>query len=88
MTAGEMDATLMEARLRPIGVIRSVLTSRSEAPRQGAEGAPDAWLQVHAWAAEALWGLAVGDEVIVITWFHQAVATSSRSTRGPTRATR
>jgi tRNA-Thr(GGU) m(6)t(6)A37 methyltransferase TsaA len=59
-------------RLRPIGVIRSVLKSPSEAPKQGSEGAPDAWLEVHRWAAEGLQGLEVGDEIIVITWFHQA----------------
>jgi tRNA-Thr(GGU) m(6)t(6)A37 methyltransferase TsaA len=58
--------------LRPVGVIRSELQTREAAPKQGAEGAPDAWLDVHAWAAEALQGLAVGDEIIIITWFHQA----------------
>jgi tRNA-Thr(GGU) m(6)t(6)A37 methyltransferase TsaA len=58
--------------LRPIGVISSGLKTRSEAPKQGSEGAPDAWLEVHPWAAEALRGLAPGDEIIVITWFHQA----------------
>ena len=61
-----------EARLRPVGVIRSELKVRSEAPKQGSEGAPDAWLEVHAWATDGLQGLAVGDETIVITWFHQA----------------
>ena len=60
------------ARLRPIGVIRSVLTVRGDAPKQGSEGAPDAWLEVFPWAAEALHGLAVGDDVIVITWLHRA----------------
>jgi tRNA-Thr(GGU) m(6)t(6)A37 methyltransferase TsaA len=59
-------------RLRFVGVIRSQLTALSEAPRQGFEGAPDAWLEVHAWAAEALDGIAAGDEIVVITWFHQA----------------
>jgi tRNA-Thr(GGU) m(6)t(6)A37 methyltransferase TsaA len=58
--------------VRPIGVIRSELKSRSGAPRQGDEGAPDAWLEIHPWATDGLLGLAVGDEVIVITWFHQA----------------
>ena len=61
-----------EAWLRPVGVIRSALKDRGEAPRQGTEGAPDAWLEVSAWAAEGLEGIAVGDEIIVITWFHQA----------------
>jgi tRNA-Thr(GGU) m(6)t(6)A37 methyltransferase TsaA len=58
--------------LRPVGVIRSELTTREAAPKQGSEGAPDAWLDVHAWAAEGLQGLSAGDEIIVITWFHQA----------------
>jgi tRNA-Thr(GGU) m(6)t(6)A37 methyltransferase TsaA len=58
--------------MRPIGVIRSELKARRGAPRQGSEGAPDAWLEVHPWAADGLRGLAVGDEIIVITWLHQA----------------
>jgi len=37
--------------LRPIGVIRSALLARSEAPKQGTEGGPDAWLELEAWAA-------------------------------------
>jgi len=60
------------SELRPIGVIHSELEARSDAPKQGSEGAPDAWLEVEAWAAEALDGIDVGDELIVITWFHRA----------------
>jgi len=60
------------ARLRPVGVIRSRLKSPGRAPRQGVEGAPDAWLEVESWAAAALEGLAAGDEIIVITWLHRA----------------
>ena len=59
-------------KLRPIGVIRSALKSRREAPKQGSEGAPDAVLEVHRFAAKAVEGLAAGDELIVITWLHQA----------------
>jgi len=59
------------AQLRPIGVIRSTIKSRSEAPRQGTEGAPDVWLEVHRFAAEAMDGLSVGDEIIVVTWLHR-----------------
>ena len=58
--------------LRPIGVIRSELTSRREAPKQGGEGAPDAWLEIEPWAEQALDRIAPGDALIVITWFHQA----------------
>ena len=59
------------AELRPIGVIRSELKLRTGAPRQGYEGAPDAWLEIYPWATDGLLGLVEGDEIIVITWFHQ-----------------
>ncbi|MBX3065458.1 MAG: tRNA (N6-threonylcarbamoyladenosine(37)-N6)-methyltransferase TrmO [Anaerolineae bacterium] len=61
-----------EFMLYPIGTIRSSLKQRSDAPRQGSEGAPDAWLDVEEAYAEALHGLAVGDHLILITWLHQA----------------
>ena len=56
--------------LRAVGVIRSTLTERKGAPRQGSEGAPDAWLEVKPWARKALLRVAAGDELIVITWLH------------------
>jgi tRNA-Thr(GGU) m(6)t(6)A37 methyltransferase TsaA len=58
--------------LRPIGVIRSTLKTRSEAPRQASEGAPDVWLEVNSFAAAALHRLSAGDDIIVITWLHHA----------------
>ena len=58
--------------LEPVGFIRSVLKRREEAPRQGEEGAPDAWLEIEPQFAEALLGIEVGHELIVITWLHQA----------------
>jgi len=58
--------------IKPIGVIRSDLTNRETAPRQGSEGAPDAWLEVNSTVAGGLEGIAVGDEIILITWLHQA----------------
>ena len=63
---------VIEPKLRPIGVIASDLKSLAEAPRQGAEGAPDAWLEIDPSFAEALVGIDVGDELLVITWFHRA----------------
>ena len=60
------------AELRPVGVIRSELRTRGHAPRQGREGAPDAWLEVHPWAARGLEGLTAGDEVLGLTWFHRS----------------
>ncbi len=72
MSTSATHTTSVRARLRPVGVISSVLKACSDAPKQGSEGAPDAWLDVHAWAAAGLHGLVVGDEIIVITWLHQA----------------
>jgi len=60
------------AQLRPIGVVRSTLKARRQAPKQGSEGAPDAWLELKPFAATGLDGLVVGDEIIVITWLHRA----------------
>lgn len=60
------------ALLRPIGLIRSSIKQRSEAPKQGSEGAPDAWLEVSPLMAKGLHGLAVGDDIIVVTWLHLA----------------
>jgi tRNA-Thr(GGU) m(6)t(6)A37 methyltransferase TsaA len=56
--------------LHPIGHIRSTLLKSAGAPRQGREGAPDAWLDVDPAYARALARLAAGDEIIVITWLH------------------
>src|SRR5262249_21698145 len=56
----------------PVGVVRSSLIERRGAPRQGDEGAPDAWIEVKPDLADALSGLRVGDEVVLITWLHQS----------------
>lgn len=58
--------------LRPIGVVRSSLVARANAPRQGSEGAPDAWIDLAPDVAEGLHRLTAGQDVIVITWFHRA----------------
>lgn len=66
-----MPASL-RLQVRPIGVIRSVLKTRAEAPKQAMEGAPDAWLEINPFALEGLDGLVAGSEIIVLTWLHQA----------------
>jgi tRNA-Thr(GGU) m(6)t(6)A37 methyltransferase TsaA len=58
--------------LRPIGVIRSTLRERSEAPKQGSEGAPDAWLDIQSFALSALDGIVPGDDLLILTWLHQS----------------
>ncbi len=55
-----------------IGVVRSPLVHRADAPRQGDEGAPDAQLVLDAAVAAGLIGIAVGDELLVLTWLHEA----------------
>jgi len=59
-------------QLDPIGFIQSSLRTREDAPRQGFEGAPDAWLELKEGFVPALRGVRVGDELIVITWFHHS----------------
>jgi tRNA-Thr(GGU) m(6)t(6)A37 methyltransferase TsaA len=61
-----MDDTRFE--VVPIGWVASPLTSLDDAPRQGDEGAPDAAISIRADLRAALAGLAVGDDVIVLTW--------------------
>lgn len=58
--------------LKPIGFVESVLKNRREAPKQGNEGAPDAWIRIVPRVARALKGIAPGQEIYVITWLHQA----------------
>jgi len=58
--------------LRPIGIVRSPLARREDAPRQGFLGAPEAWLEIDPRLSDGLLGLAPGAEIIVVTWLHQA----------------
>jgi tRNA-Thr(GGU) m(6)t(6)A37 methyltransferase TsaA len=58
--------------LHPIGVVRSTLRSPREAPRQAFEGAPPARLELLPEFREALDGITAGDDVILLTWLHQA----------------
>ena len=58
--------------LRPIGHVESPLVDRESAPKQGFEGAPDAWLVFDPDVAEGIRDLAVGADVFVLTWLHRA----------------
>ncbi|HXS43116.1 MAG TPA: tRNA (N6-threonylcarbamoyladenosine(37)-N6)-methyltransferase TrmO [Solirubrobacteraceae bacterium] len=59
-------------RLVPIGVVASPLTDPASAPKQGFEGAPEAWLVLEPGVLEALDGLRPGDRIVVLTWLHRA----------------
>jgi len=52
--------------------VTSSLTSTADAPRQGDEGAPDAYLILDSDVQAGLDGIATGDEIIVLCWLHEA----------------
>ena len=58
--------------LRQIGVVRSSLKNRRDCPFQEKEGAPEAWIEIDPAYADGLYGLDLGDEIIVLTWMHLA----------------
>jgi tRNA-Thr(GGU) m(6)t(6)A37 methyltransferase TsaA len=61
-----------DATLRFVGHVRSELADPAAAPRQGSEGAPDAWLELgDAWAP-ALEGVVAGDALVLVTWLDRA----------------
>lgn len=62
----------MSYNIEPIGFVQSPIQHRQEAAKQGYEGAPDAWLMLNDNIAPALRGTLPGDEIILITWFHQS----------------
>jgi tRNA-Thr(GGU) m(6)t(6)A37 methyltransferase TsaA len=66
------DISAIDFTVRPIGHVESPLTSAADAPRQGDEGAPDAYLILDSEVQAGLHGIAVGDEIILLTWLHEA----------------
>jgi tRNA-Thr(GGU) m(6)t(6)A37 methyltransferase TsaA len=58
--------------MTPIGVVRSTLRDRGEAPRQASEGAPAATLEIDPEFGPALHAVTPGTELIVVTWLHEA----------------
>jgi tRNA-Thr(GGU) m(6)t(6)A37 methyltransferase TsaA len=62
----------IEIGLTPIGRVESPLTDMESAPKQGHEGAPDAWLAFEPSVLEGLQDIQAGDRVIVLTWLDRA----------------
>ena len=58
--------------LRAVGRVESTLTDPASAPKQGDEGAPDARLVFYPAVSDGLRNLAVGDEVVLLTWLDRA----------------
>lgn len=58
--------------IEQIGVIKSELIDRADAPKQGHEGDYEAWLELTSRVAPGLNGITVGDQLLILTWLHLA----------------
>jgi tRNA-Thr(GGU) m(6)t(6)A37 methyltransferase TsaA len=58
--------------ITPIGVVRSPLRDRAQAPRQAFVGASEAILEIAPRVLPALHRVVRGTELIVVTWLHEA----------------
>jgi tRNA-Thr(GGU) m(6)t(6)A37 methyltransferase TsaA len=62
----------MTFELQQVARVESSLRELADAPRQGDEGAPDAWIVFDDSVRDALADIKTGDELILITWFDRA----------------
>ncbi len=58
----------MSIQLRAVARVESALTDLDQAPMQGSEGAPDAWLVFEPDVLDALAGIRPGQQLILLTW--------------------
>ncbi|MGZ4202702.1 MAG: tRNA (N6-threonylcarbamoyladenosine(37)-N6)-methyltransferase TrmO [Thermoleophilaceae bacterium] len=58
----------MSIELRPVARVESALRDLDEAPMQGSEGAPDAWLVFEPDVLDAVAGIRPGQRLILLTW--------------------
>ena len=58
--------------IRPVGYVHSSLKRLEDCPKQGNEGAPDAWVEIDPAFVQGLDGITPGCDVILITWFHKS----------------
>lgn len=69
---GRLTNTPSSHPVRPIGRVQSPLKRLADAPRQGHEGAPDAWLQIEPAFRAGLDGIRAGQDIFILTWLHEA----------------
>jgi tRNA-Thr(GGU) m(6)t(6)A37 methyltransferase TsaA len=62
----------VDLSLVPIGRVESPLTDPADAPKQGHEGGPEAFLVLDGSVLEGLEGIVPGARVIVLTWLDRA----------------
>ena len=67
-----MTADRGEYVLRVVGWVESTLVDPATAPKQGDEGAPEAWIVFERSVLDAVRDLRVGTDVLVLTWLHRA----------------
>ena len=63
---------MRSVELRAVGYVRSTLNDRATAPKQGDEGAPDAWLEFSPEYADAVRDLVPDSDVLLLTWLDRA----------------
>src|ERR1700754_2594022 len=63
---------MAEYVLTPVGRVESPLRQRSDAPKQGDEGAPDSTIAIDPAYAEAVRDVLPGAEMVVLTWLDRA----------------
>jgi tRNA-Thr(GGU) m(6)t(6)A37 methyltransferase TsaA len=68
----KIDISTSGQRLTAVGAVESPLTDPASAPRQGDEGAPEAWIVFGPRALPAIKGIEPGDQILVLTWLHLA----------------
>jgi tRNA-Thr(GGU) m(6)t(6)A37 methyltransferase TsaA len=66
------DSRAQTYQVRPIGWVESTLVDPQDAPNQGDQGAPDAWLVINPEVREGIRDLQAGSDILVLTWLHQA----------------
>lgn len=58
--------------VHPIGRVESSLVDIADAPNQGGQGAPAAWLVFNSDVREGIRDLTVGADIYLLTWLHRA----------------
>jgi tRNA (Thr-GGU) A37 N-methylase len=74
----------VQPSFEPIGVVRSPLRSRKDAPRSARDGAPAAVLELGERFAAALEGVRAGMDLVLVTGSTRGFATSCRFARAAT----
>src|SRR5215470_14118819 len=70
--AGRAGPDAPRYAVRPVAWVESPLKNMAQAPNQGRQGAPPAWLAVEPDVAESIRDLRAGQQVLVLTWLDRA----------------